>query len=182
MATSVVPWNRVQDYLLEGLALPPDVTVDAAGGPTVDPAQSDALLPLGGTLYGYKGAGLAAMIEVLCAVMTGSPFCSQLPAMKGPDFSTKRRMGQFFVVIDYRRFVSPQIYNAGIRAYLHDLRTQPARTGRKVMAPGDREWATMEDREPRGIPIMRRLMEELDRLSTELGIERLNYIDSTLSL
>jgi LDH2 family malate/lactate/ureidoglycolate dehydrogenase len=175
MATSVVPWNRVQDYLLEGLTLPPDVTVDANGEPTVDPAQSDALLPHGGTLYGYKGAGLAAMIEVLCAVITGSPFCSQLPPMKGPDFSTPRHMGHFFLVIDYRRFVSTQIYDAGIQAYLHDLRTQPARAGRKVMAPGDREWTVMQDRESHGIPVMRRLREELDRLSAELGIERLTY-------
>jgi LDH2 family malate/lactate/ureidoglycolate dehydrogenase len=175
MATSVVPWNRVQDYLLEGLTLPPDVTVDIAGEPTVDPAQSEALLPLGGTLYGHKGAGLAAMIEVLCAVMTGSPFCSQLPAMKGPDFSTPRRMGHLFLVIDYRRFVTAQIYEAGIKAYLHDLRTQSAKPGRKVMAPGDREWAIMEDRESRGIPVMRRLREELDRLADELHVERLNY-------
>lgn len=175
MATSVVPWNRVQDYLLEGLTLPPDVTVDAAGEPTVDPTQSDALLPLGGTLYGYKGAGLAAMIEVLCAVMTGSPFCSQLPAMKGPDFSTPRRMGHFFLVIDYRRFVAAQIYEAGMRAYLHDLRNQSAKVARKVMAPGDREWATMEDRKRHGIPVMRHLSEELDRLSAELGIQSLSY-------
>ena len=175
MATSVVPWNRVQDYLLEGLPLPPDVTVNHEGETTIDPSQSDALLPLGGMLYGYKGAGLASMIEILCAVMTGSPYCSQLPAMKGPDFSTPRRLGHFFLVIDYRRFVSPQIYEAGMRAYLHDLRSQPAKAGRKVMAPGDREWAVMRERKDRGIPIMARLREELDLLSDDLGVERIDY-------
>jgi LDH2 family malate/lactate/ureidoglycolate dehydrogenase len=175
MATSVVPWNRVQDYLMEGLSLPPDVTVDHAGEPTRDPAQSEALLPLGGRLYGYKGAGLASMIEVLSAVMTGSPYCGQLIAMKGPDFSTPRRLGHFFLALDYRRFVSAEIYESGIRAYLHDLRNQPAKAGRKVMAPGDREWAVMEDRKQRGIPIMRRLREQLDHLSDELGVKRIEY-------
>ena len=175
MATSVVPWNRVQDYLMEGLPLPPDVTVNNAGEPTIDPAESEALLPLGGTLYGYKGAGLASMIEVLCAVMTGSPYCSQLPAMKGPDFSTPRRLGHFFLVIDYRCFVSTQIYEAGMRGYLRDLRSQPAKAGKTVMAPGDREWAIMDERKHRGIPVMRRLREELDHLADDLGIKRVNY-------
>jgi LDH2 family malate/lactate/ureidoglycolate dehydrogenase len=173
MATSVVPWNRVQDYLMEGLPLPPDVTVDSAGEPTIDPAESNALLPVGGTVFGYKGAGLASMIEILCAVMTGSPHCSRLPAMKGPDLSTPRRLGHFFLVIDYRRFVSAQIYEAGIHAYLHDLRSQPAKTGRRVMAPGDREWSIMEERKQRGIPVMSHLREEFDRLSDKLKIKRL---------
>jgi LDH2 family malate/lactate/ureidoglycolate dehydrogenase len=175
MATSVVPWNKVQDYLMEGQPLPPDVTVDSAGEPTIDPVQSEALLPLGGTLYGYKGAGLASMIEVLCAIVTGSPYCNLLPAMKGPDFSTPRRMGHFFLAIEYRRFVSAQVYEAGIRAYLRDLRAQPAKPGRKVMAPGDREWAIMEERNLRGIPVLRHLRAELDRLADDLGIKRIEY-------
>ena len=175
MATSVVPWNRVQDYLLEGRSLPPDVTVNRAGEPTVDPAESEALLPLGGMLYGYKGAGLASMIEVLCAVMTGSPYCSQLPSMRGPDFSTPRRLGHFFLAIDTLRFVATQAYAAGMHGYLHALRSQPAKSGRKVMAPGDREWATMDERTRYGIPVMRRLREELDHLSDDLGVLRIDY-------
>jgi len=175
MATSVVPWNRVQDYLMEGLPLPPDVTVDSSGEPTIDPALSEALLPLGGMLYGHKGAGLASMIEVLCAIMTGSPYCSTLPAMKGPDFSTPRRMGHFFLAIDYRRFVSPQIYEAGMHAYLRDLRSQPSKPGKKVMAPGDREWLVQETRRRLGIPVMRQLRMELDHLADILSIQRIHY-------
>jgi LDH2 family malate/lactate/ureidoglycolate dehydrogenase len=175
MATSVVPWNRVQDYLMEGLPLPTDVTVDTAGEPTTDPTASDALLPLGGMAFGYKGAGLASMIEILCAVMTGSPYCSQLPAMKGPDFSTPRRMGQFFLAIDYRRFVAAPLYETAMRAYLRDLRSQPAKRGRRVMAPGDREWSVLEERKRRGIPVMRQLRAELDRISEALGVEKVLY-------
>jgi LDH2 family malate/lactate/ureidoglycolate dehydrogenase len=43
------------------------------------------------------------------------------------------------------------------------------------MAPGDREWSIMEERKQRGIPVMRRLREELDCLSADLGIESINY-------
>jgi LDH2 family malate/lactate/ureidoglycolate dehydrogenase len=175
MATSVVPWNRVQDYLMEGLPLPPDVTVDDAGEPTIDAARSTALLPLGGMLYGHKGAGLASMIEVLCAIMTGSPYCGILPAMKGPDYSTPRHMGHLFLVIDYRRFVSQQIYESGMRAYLRDLRSQPSKPGKKVMAPGDREWLVQEERQRLGIPVMSQLRMELDHLADSLNIKRIRY-------
>jgi len=177
MATSVVPWNRVQDYLMEGLPLPPDATVDSTGEPTMDAAQSTALLPLGGMLYGYKGAGLASMIEVLCAVMTGSPYCTSLLAMKGPDFSTPRRMGHFFLAIDYRRFVSPPTYESGMLAYLHDLRNQPSKLGKRVMAPGDREWSIQQERQLLGVPLMRQLRMELDNLADILRIQGIRYVE-----
>ncbi len=173
MATSVIPWNRVQDLLNEGLPLPTDVAVDSNGEPTLDPARSAALLPLGGMRYGYKGAALASIVEVLSAVITGMPHCSRLPGMAGPDLSTHRRLGHFFIVIDPHRFVSPEIYSMGMEAYLHDLRTQAGRQGMKVMAPGDREWAVEEDRQRQGIPIADQLKIDLDELADSLGIARL---------
>ena len=175
MATSVVPWNRVQDYLMEGLSLPPDVTVDSAGEPTIDPAQSHALLPLGGTFFGYKGAGLASMIEVLSAVMTGSPYCSRLPAMKGPDFSTPRRLGAF--LCGYR--LSPLCFSPNLRsrdAWLSAGSEKPVSQNRqKSDGPRRPGVVNMEERKQRGIPLMRRLREELDCLSDDLGIQRINY-------
>jgi ureidoglycolate dehydrogenase (NAD+) len=175
MATSVVPWNRVQDYLMEGLPLPADVAVDGTGEPTLDPARSEALLPLGGVSYGYKGAGLASMVEILSAIITGMPFCSSVLAVQGPDVSTPRRLGHFFLVIDYRRFVAPELYDAGIKRYLHELRSQAAKPGRQVMAPGDREWLVLEDRQRLGIPVRNQLRLELDHLADSLTIERLHY-------
>ena len=50
--------------------------IDAEGRHTTDPTQyrkGGALLPLGGT-EGYKGSGLAAMVEVLCGLLTGLGF------------------------------------------------------------------------------------------------------------
>jgi ureidoglycolate dehydrogenase (NAD+) len=175
MATSVIPWNRVQDLMNEGLPLPPDVAVDSEGAPTQVPGRSAALLPLGGINYGYKGAALASMVEVLSAVMTGMPHCSRLLGMAGPDFVTHRRLGHFFIVIDPGRFVSPEVYSQAMDAYLADLRGLPGRKGMKVMAPGDREWAVEEDRQLNGIPVADQLRIDLDELADSLGIGRLEY-------
>jgi LDH2 family malate/lactate/ureidoglycolate dehydrogenase len=176
MATSVIPWNRVQDLMNEGFPLPADVAVDSDGAPTHVPARSAALLPLGGINYGYKGAALASMVEVLSAVMTGMPHCSRLLGMAGPDFVTPRRLGHFFIVIDPGRFVSPEVYSLAMGAYLGDLRTQPGRKNMKVMAPGDREWAVEEDRQLHGIPVADQLKLDLDELADSLGTGRLEYL------
>ncbi len=175
MATSVIPWNRVQDLRHEGREMPPDVSVDAQGQPTLDPERSAALLPLGGTQYGYKGAGLAAMAEILSAVLTGMPHCSRILPMTGPDLSTPRHLGHFFIVIDPRRLVSPETYDRGMLSYLGDLRDQPARADRRVMAPGDREWSVAEQRGEHGIPISEPLRREFDELADRLRIPRLKY-------
>jgi ureidoglycolate dehydrogenase (NAD+) len=176
MATSVIPWNRIQDLMNEGLTLPADVAVDGDGALTHVPAKTAALLPLGGIQYGYKGAALASMIEVLSAVMTGMPHCSRMLGMAGPDWVTPRRLGHFFIVIDPSRFVAPEVYNLAMEAYLRDLRTQPGRNDMKVMAPGDREWAMEQDRQLHGIPVRDQLKIDLDELADRLGIARIQYL------
>lgn len=60
MATSSVPWNRVQQYGAIGRELPDQVAADSAGRVTQSPAEVSALLPLGGNDFGFKGQGLAA--------------------------------------------------------------------------------------------------------------------------
>ena len=172
MATSSIPWNRVQDLKMKDLPMPPEVSVDQLGEPTLDPSASAALLPLGGVQYGYKGAALASMAEVLSAVVTGMPYCSQLLSMAGPEFSTPRHLGHFFIVIDPQRFISADLYRLAMAAYLKDLRSQPARPGTRVMAPGDREWDIEAERARRGIPISSPLAAAFDLLADRLGIAR----------
>lgn len=160
MATSIVPWNRIQDYRSKGMRVPPDMAVDASGKVTTDPASVAALLPIGGQSHGFKGAALASMIEVLSAVMTGMAHCSRLLPMVGDDMSTPRRLGHFFIVINPDAFVSRAAYGAGMAAYLSDIRSSPAKPGTVVMAPGDREWACADRRAATGVPMSRNLVAE----------------------
>lgn len=171
MATSIVPWNRIRDYELKGLPVPEDVAVDADGRVTTDTAAVAALLPFGGTRFGFKGAGLAAMMEVLSAALTGMGHCSRLLPMAGPDMSTPRRLGQFYIVIDPDRFVPRPVFEAGIAAYLADLRATRAKPGTSVMAPGDREWACLEAREAAGIPVAPALLDEFTQIAADLGLD-----------
>jgi LDH2 family malate/lactate/ureidoglycolate dehydrogenase len=173
MATSIVPWNRVQDYRSRGRKLPEDIAVGATGAMTTDPGEVTALLPLGGERFGFKGAALASMMEVLSAVMTGMAHCSRLIPMVGGDASTPRRLGHFFIVLKPDAFVSRATYERGMAAYLDDLRSSPPKPQRQVMAPGDREWAAVDRRSVTGIPMPPALLAEYRQIAEAFGLEDL---------
>ena len=67
MATSMIPWNKVEHHRATGDPLPAGVATTVDGVPTSDAAETQYLLPAGG----YKGFGLAAMVEILSCVFTG---------------------------------------------------------------------------------------------------------------
>ena len=76
LATSVVPWGKVEEAARTGGVLPKGWAVDAEGRDATDPdavLASGALLPLGGTREhsGHKGYCLGAMVDILCAVLSG---------------------------------------------------------------------------------------------------------------
>jgi len=152
MATSAVPYNRVELYRSTGTPLPAGVASDAAGVDTLDPHLSEMLAPLGAA-FAFKGAGLGGVAEILSAVMTGMKLSPDIAPMGGPDFSTARGLGAFVIALDPCAFAGAEIVQAGITRYLELLRASPARPGARVMAPGDREWDVAADRRANGITL-----------------------------
>lgn len=153
MATSAVPWNRVQQFGAIGRTLPDQVAADAAGKVSRDPSEVAALLPLGGNGFGFKGAGLAGMVEILSSVLSGMQHGFKLLPMGGPDMATPRGVGHFFLVMNPDAFVEEGTFARGLAEYLTDLRVQPAIENNSVLAPGDREWRCQANRDAEGIPL-----------------------------
>ncbi len=181
MATSVLPWNRVRDYEAKGISLPEDVAVDARGQMTSDPKTVAALLPFGGTTYGFKGAALAGIAEVLSASLTGMAHCSRLLPIAGEDISTPRRLGHFFLVIDPAAFVPRSVFDVGMAAYLSDLRASASKPGTTTMAPGDREWASLDKRNAHGVPLAPALVADFRAIAARLGLDAA-FLDEYLEL
>ena len=152
MATSAVPYNRVQLYKSMRRQLPPGIASDANGRDTCDPDSVEMLAPLGGA-FGFKGAGLAGLVEILSAVLTGMKLSFDILPMSGPDMSTPRGMGAFVLAIRPSAFLDRAAFQNGMRRYLTRLRDSRPVAGGAVMAPGAREWAEAAHRERTGIPI-----------------------------
>jgi ureidoglycolate dehydrogenase (NAD+) len=169
MATSSMPLNRVELRQAVGGTLPPDVAIDSTGAVTTDPAKVVALLPLGGAAFGHKGAGLAAMIDLLCSVFTGMPHGNQLPRSAEAGIHDWPSVGHFFIVMNPATFQALTAFNAGVTAFIEDLRSQPAREGAAIMAPGDPEKAMHREREVHGIPVDHTSWAKISELADQFG-------------
>ncbi|SFU72170.1 Ldh family oxidoreductase [Halomonas korlensis] len=173
MATSSVPWNRVQQYGAIGRELPDQVAADVSGRVTRTPAEVAALLPLGGSDFGFKGAGLGGMVEVLSSTLSGMLNGFRLLPMGGPDMQTPRGVGHFFLAMNPGAFSERASFDACLREYLADLRAQPANDGAEVLAPGDREWRCRSRRDAEGIPLDSANQAAYASLATEFDVEPL---------
>lgn len=168
MATSSIPWNRVQLYRSLGQELPAGIASDKAGQDVTDPEIADMLAPLGGE-FGFKGAGLAGVAEIFSAVMTGMRISPDLMSMDDSDLSTPRHLGAFIIAFDPQAFVTGPVFSAGMQHYLASLRASPPRDGAIVLTPGDREWEEAERRRSNGIPIDPATLDAFHRLEDNAG-------------
>lgn len=153
MATSSIPYNRIFLRRATGTPLPPEVAVTPEGHPTRDPHAATAVLPVGGAAFGYKGAGLAAMVDILCSAFTGMGHGFTIDPMAGADYTKRIPLGHFFLILNPAIFQALAAFDARVGAFLADLRAQPAHPGQKVMAPGDVEKAEAAKRAVEGIPV-----------------------------
>jgi LDH2 family malate/lactate/ureidoglycolate dehydrogenase len=167
MATSAVPFNRVMLRRATGKPLPTEVAVDRRGRMTTDPHEAVAVMPIGGEHFGYKGAGLAAMIDVLCAPFSGMRHGATLEAAV-PGMQPIG-IGHFFIVMQPAAFQALSLFDRRLADFLADLRSQKARRGARVLAPGDLEIEEAKVRARLGIPIDRKTWADFERLAGELG-------------
>lgn len=173
MATSSIPYNRVLLYRSLGAALPPSVASDVDGIDTRDPDDVEMLAPLGGE-FGFKGAALAGVAEILSAVLTGMRLSFDIDPMPGPDFSTPRQMGAFMLAIDPEAFIDRPTFDAGMLRYRTVLRQSPVRDGGAVMAPGDREWKVAEERARDGVSVDPATLQAFEELAGKYGVKMPN--------
>ncbi|RUS63541.1 Ldh family oxidoreductase [Pseudorhodobacter sp. E13] len=170
MATSSVPFNRVELYQSLGVELPPDTASDAAGAEVLDPHQVAMLAPVGGTGFGFKGAALGGVAEIFSAALTGMRLSPEIPFMGGEDHSTPRVMGAFVMVMDPEGFIGGPILRATMQRYLAQLRGSKPREGARVLAPGDREWAEAAERRAMGVPLDPLTVAAFEGLSARFGV------------
>jgi LDH2 family malate/lactate/ureidoglycolate dehydrogenase len=164
MATSSIPWNRLLLSRTLKQPLPPDVAVDAQGNYTTDAEAGAMLAPLGGPRYGYKGAGLAGMIEIMSAALTGMRFGHEQDGAALGDTD----LGHIVIAIDPGLFGDTHATAKRVAAYI-DAAQSLSGNGRTVHAAGGPQWLTKVDRTANGIPIPDALRAELNQVAAGLS-------------
>jgi ureidoglycolate dehydrogenase (NAD+) len=166
MATSQVAMNRVWNARDEGRPIPEGWGVDAEGRTTTDAAAVVAGMPLGG----YKGYGLALMVEVLCGVLAGAGVRHGVGELYGGE-AAPQDTGHFHLAIDPERTVGRDRFEAVLERLLGELRAIPPAPGfEEVLVAGDPEERCRVERSRAGVPIEPVLWGTLRALSEELGV------------
>jgi ureidoglycolate dehydrogenase (NAD+) len=147
MATSQVAFNRVINARVENKAVPPGLVVDAQGEPTTDPHAAVAITPLGGPVYGYKGYGLALVVDLLCGALNGMAFGPHITPMY-EALDTPQNLGHLVLALDPQRFAGGATLAATVRAMASELPREPG----DVQLPGDPELRSERTRRSSGIP------------------------------
>lgn len=96
-SASTIAKSEVMKHAREGRAIPVGWALDADGNPTTDPnvGLAGSMAPSGG----YKGVGVALMVEMMAAAMTGATLGINASPFSGTKGGPPRT-GQFFIAID----------------------------------------------------------------------------------
>jgi ureidoglycolate dehydrogenase (NAD+) len=166
MATSQVAMNKIFNARSEGRPIPEGWGVDERGEPTTDPDAAAFGVPLGG----YKGYGLALMVEVLCGVLAGGGVRGGVGNLYSGG-RERQNSGHFHLALDPERTVGRAAFAGVLGGLLDELRAIPPAPGfDEVLVAGDPEDRARAERERSGIPIEPALWARLCELSDELGV------------
>jgi len=166
MATTSVPYGKIALAKAEGLPIPPDWGLDAAGDPTTDPNAVVGLHPIAGP----KGSGLAMVIDIFCSVLTGLAWGPNINKMY-EQIDEPRRIGHVIMAIDAQRLMPIEAFTQRLDEMLqafHDV--PPAEGHQQVYYPGELEGLRRRERSVKGIPIDAGLEAELTALGERLGV------------
>jgi ureidoglycolate dehydrogenase (NAD+) len=166
MATSIVPWNKVQNARIAGTFIPAGWAVDENGNECTDPRRAVAVKPMGA----HKGYALSFIIDMLCGPLNGMAFGPHIVSMYG-ELGKKRRLGSLVMAIDPARFPGGATLSTAIRRAIREVTSEK----RTVLYPGQPEYIAQRQRKKRGIPIPPSLQSEFDTWSRRLRIAAPRY-------
>jgi len=151
MATTTVAAGKIYTAMFNGQPeVPAGWALDSQGVPTTDTAAAykGMLSPLGG----YKGSGLAMMVEILCSMLSGGVFPNEVGGLR---FRGKTlRVSQAYIAIDIAHFMPVAEFTARIERLVQLMKTTPpAPAYGEVLVAGDPEWRSEAHRRAHGIPI-----------------------------
>ena len=165
MATSAAAAGKINVATARGDQVPTGWLIDAEGKPSTDPRvlkSGGALLPLGGT-EGYKGTGLAAIVEILSGLLTGLGF--------GIEPTGRHNDGCFIAVFNVAAFRELDVFRQEVTEFAEYLKaTPPAQGFTEVFYPGEIEFRKEKDRRANGVPIEDSTWNKLRDLAEGYGL------------
>lgn len=173
MATSIVPIGKITVYDKSGEDIPPGWGIDKEGTVTTNPKevlQGGALLPLGGTdlMRGYKGYGLALMVDIFSGVLSGAAFG---PSVGRSGQNLPSNVGHFFAAIRIDAFRDPRAFKTDLDELIQTLKNGPKALGQdRIYIHGEKEFELADKHARQGVPLLTEVVKGLREAGEQVGV------------
>jgi len=173
-ATTTVPRGKLEVYQRKEKELNPGWAIDAQGRQTLDPvaAMKGALLPLGGFGVdngGHKGYGLGLLVDILCGVLSGGAFGTELPLPSDPPLPGK--ISHFFGAVKVDAFRDVPSFKRDMDRELRMFKDSQKAPGQdRIYVAGEIEHEKTLEARKHGVPIHEKVWTGLERLAGELAL------------
>ena len=178
IATTTTSLGNIELAMRKREQIPSHWALGPDGKPTNDPKlalDTARLMPLGGACHsgGYKGYGLALMVEVLSGILSGSEYGPNIRRQKRKDRIAN--LGHCFIAIN------PEVIAPGaperLASLLQQLRELPRDGDKCILVAGDAERIAMEkvDKEG-GIEYHENQIKDAEEFAQKIGVHPMKLI------
>ncbi len=157
---SMINRGKIRVAARNNQKIPPGVALDKLGNPTIDAkkALSGVQLPIGG----FRGSGLAWMVDILSGVLTGGNHAGRV---KDPfdDFSGPQNIGHLFITFKTNLFVKD--FNNRIKDNIKKIKKLPKIKGiKEILYPGQNKYKRFKINSKKEIKISENIKKDLQLL------------------
>jgi ureidoglycolate dehydrogenase (NAD+) len=176
MALSTTAATKILAAKRTGTAIPDNWIIDKEGRRTTEVGDwpaSGSLLPMAG----HKGYGLALMVEVLAAVLSGSAVALEVNNWLG-NLAAPPGLGHAFVAIDIERIMPIGQFKDRIDKMIRDIKSSPtAAECDRIYLPGEIEWERRQLALREGISMPDSILVALSQLSLSMDLPFQSFFD-----
>ena len=161
-SASMINRGKIRRAEKLGKNIPQGVALDKKGNPT-----TNAKLALEGVqlpIAGFKGSGLAWMVDIVSGVLTGANHGGKV---KDPfdDLSGPQNVGHLFIVVKPNIFVGKS-YLSRIKKNLKTVKGLPKTNKiKEILYPGENKYANYKKNLKKGIVIPKNILKEINKLN-----------------
>ena len=161
-SVSIINRGKIRVAAKLGRKIPLGVALDKFGQPTTDAKK--ALKGVQLPIAGFKGSGLAWMVDILSGVLTGANHGGKV---KDPfdDFTGPQNIGHLFLVLKPNLFVGKN-YIKRIKENIIAIKKLPKIKGvKEILYPGQGMYSRYKRNLKKGIVIQKNILEDLNKLN-----------------
>ncbi|MDA9604119.1 Ldh family oxidoreductase [Candidatus Pelagibacter sp.] len=160
---SLINRGKIRVAAREGTKIPEGVALDKFGKPTTDAkkALEGVQLPIAG----FRGSGLAWMVDILSGVLTGGNHAGRV---KDPftNFSGPQNIGHLFFVLKPNLFVGNS-FNKRIKDNIKTIKKLPKIKGvKEILYPGQSKFNRFKNNLKKEINISKTVLKDLEYLQS----------------